>query len=77
MNKIIEPKSTSEEIDGEDQITKACDPKMIYEYEDLKCAEQRRLSFDRRCYVYTDHIPERRSGRERRKSVRNTTRVKS
>jgi len=75
MNKIIEPKSTSEEIDGEDQITKACDTKMIYE--DLKCAEQRRLSFDRRCYVYTDHIPERRSGRERRKSGRNTTRVKS
>lgn len=75
MNKIIEHKSISEEIDGEGQITKACDTKMIYE--DLKCAEERRLGFDRRCYVYTDHIPERRSDRERRKSTRNTTRVKS
>ena len=33
---------------------------------DPKAGRERRFGFDRRCFVYTAHVPERRSGRERR-----------
>jgi hypothetical protein len=34
-------------------------------------AEERRLRYERRQYSYADHIPERRSGQDRRDEVDN------
>ena len=31
--------------------------------------QERRLGFDRRCFLYTAYVPERRSGQERRKKM--------